>query len=207
MKKYLLPITVLTLIFYIMLINSTIIIKNNNTEENNTQFQEFEQPNHIKLSKERDPILINGNNSFKPENGVSSGDGSREDPYIIEDLVINAKNNESCIFINNTNAYFKIINCTLVNSSPLPDNSTIKLNNVSNGYIFNNNISLAPVRLIDDDGDNGGIEDLSLLLFIIIIIISIISAILGLIILIMVRRKLRDKREKEELAKLPPVPK
>ncbi|MFX1393663.1 MAG: NosD domain-containing protein [Promethearchaeota archaeon] len=154
MKKYLLLTTVLVLIFYISLLNSINIIENNNPENIKTQNQEFEQSNQIKVSIEwDDPIFIDGNNSFTPENGVSNGAGSRDDPYIIKDLNIQTDENESCIFINNTNAYFKIINCTLINSNPMPNNSTIKLNNVSNGHIFNNNITLAPVRLVNSNNN------------------------------------------------------
>jgi len=92
-------------------------------------------------------INISGNSDFNPSNGVTSGDGTYGNPYIIEDYTIDVDGPLNCIFINNTNAYFKIQNCTLRNSGTTPEHTTVKLNNVTNGLIFDNDISLAPIRL------------------------------------------------------------
>ena len=35
-----------------------------------------------------DPIIINGNDDFTPENGVTGGSGTENDPYIISDWII-----------------------------------------------------------------------------------------------------------------------
>lgn len=102
----------------------------------------------IKVGGIHAPINISGNNDFTPSNGVSSGIGTYENPYIIRDLIIEIDGPPNCIFINNTSVFFKIENCTLKNSGSGVGNFTIKLNNVSNGWIFNNDISLAGISLI-----------------------------------------------------------
>jgi len=57
-----------------------------------------------------DPIYIDGDNSFTPANGATSGSGTENDPYVIEGWDISAKNDHG-IWINNTTAYFIIRNC------------------------------------------------------------------------------------------------
>jgi parallel beta-helix repeat protein len=60
------------------------------------------------------PIRIIGNDQFTSENGVSGGNGTVDDPYIIEDWVIVSDGSASQgIFINGTDAYFIIRNCTI----------------------------------------------------------------------------------------------
>jgi parallel beta-helix repeat protein len=60
------------------------------------------------------PIRIIGNDQFTSENGVSGGNGTVDDPYIIEDWVIVSDGSASQgIFINDTDAYFIIRNCTI----------------------------------------------------------------------------------------------
>jgi len=60
------------------------------------------------------PIRINGNDEFLPENGVTGGSGTEVDPYIIENWVIISDGSASeGIFINTTDAYFIIRNCTI----------------------------------------------------------------------------------------------
>jgi parallel beta-helix repeat protein len=59
-------------------------------------------------------ISINGNPQFNntnyPLNGVVSGNGTADNPYIIEGWDINASSSDG-IFIQNTNAYFLVRNC------------------------------------------------------------------------------------------------
>lgn len=83
------------------------------------------------------PIYINGKENFTAENGVTGGSGIDEDPYIIEGWVIvgNGSTSEG-IFINNTDAYFVIRNCTIFNLTDKYD-SGILLNHVENGRIEN----------------------------------------------------------------------
>ncbi len=83
------------------------------------------------------PIYIHGNENFTSENGVTGGSGTEEDPYIIEGWVIvgNGSTSEG-IFINNTDAYFVIRNCTIFNLTDKYD-SGILLFHVENGRIEN----------------------------------------------------------------------
>jgi len=139
------------IIISILIINSfiysTIFIKTNQSKRNKISHKDFDQVGHIKLSENHSPIIINGNKNFNSTNGVSSGNGTFENPYIIEDFIIDAGGNGSCIFINNTNAYFIIQNCTLINSGTSTNRTTIYFNNVTNGRINNNSISYALVFL------------------------------------------------------------
>ncbi|MFX0056936.1 MAG: right-handed parallel beta-helix repeat-containing protein [Candidatus Hodarchaeota archaeon] len=109
----------------------------------------------VKTSGIHLPIVIDGNADFIPTNGVSpGGNGTYENPYIIEDLIIDTAGADDCILINNTNVYFKIKNCTLVNSGVSIDKTTIKLNNVTNGLIWNNTISLAGIFILDSHNNS-----------------------------------------------------
>jgi len=60
-------------------------------------------------------ITINGN--FELSQISSSGNGTELNPYVIENLIINGQNNTYCMFIENTDKYFVIENCTLLNAS------------------------------------------------------------------------------------------
>ena len=71
------------------------------------------------------------------------GNGSKTNPYIIDDITINGQNSGNCIEIKNSNKYFIIRNCTIYNSSPgtYPNyEAGIRFINVSNGKIINNEI-------------------------------------------------------------------
>ncbi|MCK4779354.1 MAG: hypothetical protein KAT57_04165, partial [Candidatus Lokiarchaeota archaeon] len=137
------------LILFILFCNFTIIFLF--FEFNNyRRISEIEEKDpQIKLNGIYSPINITGNNNFTLSNGVSSGDGSYETPYIIKDLIIEVDGPQNCIFINNTDVYFKIQNCTIKNSGPAIDKTAIKFNNVSYGLILNNTINLARIFLID----------------------------------------------------------
>jgi len=141
-KKYLLVLTLFNI-----LVNLAFIVGSNSSINPEVEEKSFRA---IKLNAVHLPIIINGNSNFTFANGVSpGGDGSYGNPYLIEDLVIDTSGADDCIFINNTDAYFKIKKCTLINSGVAIDKTTIKLNNVSNGMIWNNHISLASIFLID----------------------------------------------------------
>jgi len=60
------------------------------------------------------PIRIIGNDEFTSENGVTGGNGTADDPFLIEDwVIVNDGTAANGIFINNTDAYFVIKNCTI----------------------------------------------------------------------------------------------
>ncbi len=88
-------------------------------------------------------IYINGNNQFTSENGVSnpSALGTEGDPFIIENWIIDAGGSGSAIFIENTNKYFKIENCSFYNSGSNVADAGMRFYNVSNGIIINNTVS------------------------------------------------------------------
>ena len=77
------------------------------------------------------PIYIDENDDFTLENGVVAGNGTRENPYIIEGWEINACNVYDGIFIRNTDAYFIIRNCYIHDSKA----RAITLLNVSNAML------------------------------------------------------------------------
>ena len=59
-----------------------------------------------------DPISINGNDQFTYANGVSTGDGTAVNPYIIENWDINASTAHG-IYLQSTTASFVIRNCII----------------------------------------------------------------------------------------------
>jgi len=85
-----------------------------------------------------------------------TGSGTYEDPYTIEDLVIDAGNVGSPIFIENSNVYFVIENCTLTDSQATGVDSGIKFEDVYNGKIIENNITdnYVGVKLIRSDNNS-----------------------------------------------------
>ncbi len=92
----------------------------------------------------RDVIRINGDSGFNATNGVISGDGSANNPFIIANWLIDAETNGAAIYIGNTTKYFIIEDCILLNATPQTDpyysGAGIILYNVKNGNISNNNI-------------------------------------------------------------------
>jgi len=92
-------------------------------------------------------IHIDGNWSTAANYEWCSGDGSWANPYIIENISIDASSSptESGIFINNSkNEYFIINNCTVYNAPGgvwYVPNAGIKLENTNNGTLVNNNCS------------------------------------------------------------------
>jgi len=88
------------------------------------------------------PIYINGSSEWAILNSTHewcNGAGTKEDPYIIENIKINGGIANNCIYICNSNVDFTIRNCSLFNASI----ASINFKNVSNGrveknIIFNN---------------------------------------------------------------------
>ncbi|MFX1410513.1 MAG: nitrous oxide reductase family maturation protein NosD [Promethearchaeota archaeon] len=94
---------------------------------------------NLKSSKVSAPIHIDDANpsmnwSIAESMGICTGNGTYSEPYVIEDLVIDAGGSGSCIFINNSDVYFKIENCTFYNGD-------IRLESVSNGLLINNKVT------------------------------------------------------------------
>jgi parallel beta-helix repeat protein len=79
-------------------------------------------------------------------NGVSRGNGTEENPYIIENWDINGSGYGYCIYIGNTTVFFKVKDSYLheasgVESNPYFSDTGIIMYNVQNGTINHNNES------------------------------------------------------------------
>jgi parallel beta-helix repeat protein len=103
-------------------------------DENNVVGKENSKDNPL-LAATRGEIKINNDTGFIAANGISDGDGSESDPYIIASWEISTPASGICIEIANTTKYFEIVNCTLWNST-----IGIKIQNATNIKIFNNTI-------------------------------------------------------------------
>ena len=91
---------------------------------------------------QHDPIYIHGNEEFTSENGVTGGSGTSNDPYIIENITMDATSSPSGSGItiqNSASVYFIIRNCYITNAPGANfDYAGIKLLNTNNGKIINN---------------------------------------------------------------------
>ncbi|MBN1214701.1 MAG: right-handed parallel beta-helix repeat-containing protein [Candidatus Lokiarchaeota archaeon] len=101
-----------------------------------------------------DPIFINGtascigakNWTWAENQSWCSGEGTIDNPYKINNLSIDGKENSIPIHIINSDKYFNITNCVLYNSIKTEEynefySAGVVLENVSNGIIYNNNCS------------------------------------------------------------------
>jgi parallel beta-helix repeat protein len=117
---------------------------NNRDLDITTKYRDEFDYDNLKISKVSGKINISGNvgwADFKAA-GNCTGFGTYSEPYVIEDLVIDGDDSGTCIYIENSNVYFRIENCTLFNSGSSGSYySGIKLISVSNGVIFNNNVN------------------------------------------------------------------
>ena len=97
----------------------------------------------LNLGGNHAPIRIIGNEEFTTENGVTGGIGTENDPYIIENWIIEGDGViENGIFITNTTAYFIICNCTITDFHHANKYfSGIKLEYVENGSVSDSTLS------------------------------------------------------------------
>jgi parallel beta-helix repeat protein len=87
-------------------------------------------------------IHINGNGEwieFK-DAGNCTGFGTFTSPYVIKDLIIDSGDSESGILIENSDKFFKIVNCTIFGARGI-FHAGIKLYQVENGQLINNTCS------------------------------------------------------------------
>ena len=145
-------------LFFLLFIGSVITIidfSNASTNEvaeenleliiNTNTIQDEEGPKFWNLTG--NPIYINDwscKSSWRKtseENEWCSGSGTLEDPYIIENIIIDGQPTGSSRTSSKTRAYFIIRNCTLYNSGGraiFSWGAGIKLVNTKNGWLFNN---------------------------------------------------------------------
>ena len=102
---------------------------------------DWTENNPLKVSAVSGKIHIDNNWTAAKSAGICTGNGIYSDPYIIEDLVIDAGGLGNGIWIENSNVYFKIKDCTVYNSGSGLSDVGIKLEMVSNGSLINNNVS------------------------------------------------------------------
>lgn len=94
-----------------------------------------------KISAVSEKIHIDNNWTATKSAGICTGNGTYSDPYVIEDLVIDVGSTGSGILIENSDAYFKIVSCTVYNSGSGWIDAGIKLQTVNNGLLIDNNAS------------------------------------------------------------------
>lgn len=69
-----------------------------------------------------------------------TGSGTPSDPYVIQDVIIDANGQTGILIENSNRSYFRIENCTVYNSGAGPD-AAIKFVNTRNGTMIGNNFS------------------------------------------------------------------
>ena len=89
-----------------------------------------------------DPIFINGNEEFTSANGVTGGNGTVSDPYVIEGWAIETTMNAGILIVN-TDAHFTIRNCYIHGSGTIDYNPGIELGwpSCTNGTVTGNTCS------------------------------------------------------------------
>ncbi len=139
------------------------VILNNDVSSENTMFNEIigedndnsplKSPRTSWYNNSEDPIYIDGDATgvgaqnwtwARSQPWCSIGNGSWADPYIIENVTIDATGSATgCgIYVNNSKEdYFKIRNCTVFNSDTGTYDAGIKLENTNNGTLINNTCS------------------------------------------------------------------
>ncbi|MBS3789847.1 MAG: right-handed parallel beta-helix repeat-containing protein, partial [Candidatus Thermoplasmatota archaeon] len=107
----------------------------------------WNDPNLAEDYEEREPIRINNNTDFadKASEENWSGNGTLEDPYIIEEYEIDGSGPGYSIYIGNVTDHFEVSECHLHNTSggqgEYSMNSGVHLFNTSNGHISDNFLS------------------------------------------------------------------
>lgn len=98
---------------------------------------------------ERERIRIDSDLAFTAENGVVSGSGTKSNPYIIEGWKIGPYPNVTAIDIQNTQAYFRVRNVFVHNSSIGLLMSHVDNGRVEDSQFANNSIGIAVVESED----------------------------------------------------------
>lgn len=100
----------------------------------------YPEINNLNLSATSIRIHIKDNWTDFKSVGICIGEGTNSDPYIIEDLIIDGGGNGYCILIENSTVNFIIKNCTISNGGSNFDDAGIKMVNVSNGQLRDNDV-------------------------------------------------------------------
>lgn len=108
------------------------------------------------------PIFVNGESQWSTLvlNDWCSGSGTWSDPYLLENITINANGGIFCIYVyNSQNVYFRINNCTLYNSGDVSLHSGILLSATNNGTMTNNEIYLNQMGILTLVCENNTIDN------------------------------------------------
>jgi parallel beta-helix repeat protein len=119
-------------------------------------------------SRAHAPILIDGNDGFTADNGVTGGTGTGGNPYVISGWTIQAQ--DYGIEIANTTAYFTITNVTISCSTVQPNClDGIILSSIQNGVVQSSHISVQGIgirvensvnfQLTRNDVRSGGVDE------------------------------------------------
>lgn len=124
-------------------------------------FAEDTQKNNIfnkPCASNIDPFIIDGNWSALEGNSWFTGQGTWKDPYKIEDITINVNHaDKDGIYIRDSNKYFILENCTIINAS-IGNNGGIHLYNAHNGTLLNNHLIGNDRNLFIDRSNNCSIR-------------------------------------------------
>ncbi|MFX1456655.1 MAG: right-handed parallel beta-helix repeat-containing protein [Promethearchaeota archaeon] len=137
MKKYLkIPLLVVGIVFFfssIFLSNSYIFLWRDSNEFNSQR---------LNSSAVSEKINIYANNGWIDLKlaGKCSGSGTHLDPYVLRDLVINGDHTGSCIVVDSTTRFFKIVNCTVYHAGTEHYDAGIALIDADNGQLINNTV-------------------------------------------------------------------
>jgi len=101
-----------------------------------------------------EPLYIYGNSGFTVENGVFSGSGSEDDPYIIEGWRIDRPDADYGIYIDHTTAYFVIRDCVIEGTRI----AGIYFNTVRNGRVEQTQVGLSDTAVCLLDSSNNVFE-------------------------------------------------
>ncbi len=111
----------------IIFLNSPALSSFSTTNQNHIAINRFKESQAEELTQ-HSPISITDDGEFS-QLGFP-GSGIYEDPYIIEDLIIDL--DERCIFISSTSYHFRIQNCVLKSNTM---DGTVQFENIINGVI------------------------------------------------------------------------
>ena len=124
--------------------NNELIKVEENNEDKQKRFEDYIKPSGFWI---QDPIFINagaigvGAHNWtwvENQSWFGGGNGTKVNPYRIENLTINGNNSANCLEIYGSNVYFIIRNITAFNSSSSTYNGAIKLTYTSNGILEEN---------------------------------------------------------------------
>ncbi|NHJ47517.1 MAG: hypothetical protein FK733_07005 [Asgard group archaeon] len=137
MKEWRLYSIIICMFFIFSISINNYIINSENSTEINDQ-------NNLTIKAIHPTIYVTGSNwSQAVILGWCTGSGTQNEPYVIEDLIIDATDSPtgSGILIESSTAYFRIQNCTIYNANSSWGDAGIRIYQSSNGLLYDNNCS------------------------------------------------------------------